>query len=66
MSIKAFHIFFIVCAILISLIFAVWAIVQGNLSANQMYSGAGCIAVMIAVGLTYYGFNFVKKTKLTA
>ena len=63
MSIKAFHIFFIICAILISLIFAFWAINQGKLGANFAYTFSGCVSIAIAGGLTYYGIQFIKKSK---
>ncbi|MBL8013878.1 MAG: hypothetical protein JNN05_08530 [Candidatus Omnitrophica bacterium] len=65
MSIKAFHIFFIICAVIISLLFAVWAITKGDNSASSSYFFAGCLSFGIALGLGCYGVFFIRKAKLS-
>ena len=64
MSLKAFHFFFIVVAILLSLGFAGWCLVNyyspGGRKSDFVF-GAGSIA--LAVGLVIYERYFVKKLK---
>jgi hypothetical protein len=57
MSLKAFHIFFIVLAILLSVGCAVWAFVNGGMP----IFGSSC--AVVAVALVFYGINFLKKSK---
>jgi hypothetical protein len=57
MSLRAFHILFILLAILMSIGCAVWAFVNGVTPAF----GGSCVAA--AVGLIVYAFYFLKKSK---
>jgi hypothetical protein len=56
MSLKAFHIVFIVLSIVLSIGCAVWAFANGT-----MPFGAAC--AVVALALVAYGINFVKKSK---
>ena len=57
MSLKAFHIFFIVLAILLSAGCAVWGFANGLVPAFG-FSFAG-----LSVALMIYGINFLKKSR---
>ena len=57
MSLKAFHIFFITLSVLLSLGCAVWAFANG---AAPLF---GILALVIAVGLIFYGVTFLRKAK---
>ena len=57
MSLKAFHIIFIVLSIVLSIGCAVWAFANGPMLAF----GSG--SAVVAVALIIYGFAFVKKAK---
>jgi hypothetical protein len=63
MSLKSFHIFFIVVSILTTLGFGLWTVVrssQGDASANIWL---GVISLIAGVFLIWYGFRFFKKLK---
>jgi len=63
MSLKSFHIFFIVVSILTTLGFGLWTVVrfsQGDASANLWL---GVISLIAGVFLIWYGFRFFKKLK---
>ncbi len=57
MSLKAFHILFILLAILLASGCAAWAFVNGV----ELYFGVG--SVVVAVGLVAYGVWFLKKSR---
>jgi hypothetical protein len=64
MSLKAFHIFFISLASLMTLACGVWALktyFSPDPRAWQLWFGLG--ALLISVSLMIYGCRFVKKTK---
>lgn len=63
MSIKAFHIFFIICAVLLSFVFAAWALVQGKNTGSQEYLNVGYFSVAVALGLLAYGVHFIRKAR---
>ena len=63
MSLKSFHIFFIVVSTLTTLGFGLWTVVrfsQGDASANLWL---GVISLIAGVFLIWYGFRFFKKLK---
>lgn len=64
MSLKAFHLVFIVAAILLALCFSAWALV-GYFSQQggtwELVAGIG--SLLVAVGLIFYERYFLKKTK---
>ena len=64
MSLKAFHLVFIVASILLALGFGAWSLV--NYFAHQAgvwYLVAGAGSLIAAVGLVFYERYFLKKTK---
>ena len=64
MSLKFFHIFFIILSILLALGFAYWAI-NGYFTDDHgigMLLG-GIVSIVIGVGLIVYGKYFLKKLK---
>lgn len=61
MSLKAFHITFIVASVLASLGFTAWAAWQRFAVGNGAYTALGLIALLVGVGLIFYGRAFVRK-----
>lgn len=59
MSLKAFHLIFIVVSIALAFGFGVWLVLQGGLL--NILLGVGSFAV--GVGLIFYERYFLKKTK---
>lgn len=57
MSLKAFHILFIILAILLAAGCAVWAAV------NQAPAAFGIVSAVVAVALVIYGICFLKKSR---
>ena len=57
MSLRAFHILFILLAILLAIGCAAWAFV------NETAFGFGVASCFVAVGLLVYGIWFLKKTR---
>jgi len=57
MSLRAFHIFFIFLAIVLSLVCSWWSF------SNGVALPFGIGSVVVAVGLTIYGFFFIKKAR---
>lgn len=60
MSLKAFHVFFIVAAILLALWVTAWGLTGGGGSWAPLL---GVAAAVVAVGLVIYLVNFLKKMK---
>lgn len=60
MSLKAFHIFFVVVSTLTALGFGVWALGQ---PADAGYRVLGILALLVGIALPVYGWWFLKKTK---
>lgn len=64
MSLKAFHIFFIALATLMSLACGVWALKASGAEdarPGQLWFGLG--ALLVSAGLVVYGRSFLKKMK---
>ena len=64
MSLKAFHIFFIALAILISFGFAAWVFLGG--AGDRGSTGltlTGIASGVIGVGLIVYGIHFIRKAR---
>lgn len=57
MSLRAFHIFFILLSTLLAAGFAVWAY------SNQVGVAAWVISGLASIGLGAYGVNFVRKSR---
>ena len=63
MSIKALHIFLISCAVLLSLLFAVWAFIHSNNTGDKAYFNVSVLSAAVGIGLGFYGVYFMKKAK---
>lgn len=63
MSLKAFHIFFIIMSIVITLGFAawVWFGASGDQKASLSFMAAS--SAVLGVGLIGYGFHFLRKSR---
>ena len=57
MSLKGFHVFFIILATLLAIGFAAWSLM------NQTAVPIGICSAILALGLIVYGVWFVKKSK---
>ncbi len=63
MSLKFFHVLFVVLATLLSVGFAVWSFAQAAAGAGGLYRVLGILALVVAVALVVYGRWFLKKMK---
>ena len=62
MSLKAFHIVFVVLSVLLSIGFGVWAVGQSH-NGGAGFLFAAATAVVVAAALVAYGFWFLRKLK---
>ncbi len=63
MSLKAFHIFFICAAIVLTTGFGYWGLSEFELLRNVWMLALGGVSLAGAVGLTVYLFWFIRKAK---
>jgi xanthosine utilization system XapX-like protein len=63
MSLKFFHVLFVVLATLLSVGFAVWSFMQVAAGAGALYLVLGILGLVVAVALVIYGRWFLKKMK---
>ncbi len=63
MSLKAFHIFFIVLSVATSAGFALWLLQQYLRSGAGIYILFAALSFAVAVSLVWYGIRFVRKLK---
>jgi len=63
MSLKHFHVFFIVLAVLCTLGFGAWALFASSELVGTWGRIGGVISILIGAGLVPYGMWFVKKSK---
>ncbi len=63
MSLKAFHIFFIVLSTLLALAFGVWAVDDFGRSGSFVHLGLGVGSFLASVALVRYGVWFLRKLK---
>jgi DNA-binding transcriptional regulator of glucitol operon len=64
MSLKAFHILFIVASTLLCIVFGTWAIRQyasGQGTAGELV--LGIVSLLLGAGLVWYGKYFLRKLK---
>ncbi len=61
MSLKSFHIFFIVVAVLGSLGFCLWAFTRGGATAGSELGVLAISSVVLAIALAVYGTWFIVK-----
>jgi hypothetical protein len=59
MSLKSFHVFFIVLAVLSSLGFALWAFTRGGAELASGLGATGVFSALMGVALAVYGVWFV-------
>ena len=63
MSLKAFHILFIIVSVLLSFGFGVWGIYTHLSFGNVTFLIMGIVSFVIGIALIIYGINFMKKLK---
>ncbi|MBI5473421.1 MAG: hypothetical protein HY961_13835 [Ignavibacteriae bacterium] len=63
MSLKAFHIFFIIASIVLALGFAIWEVNRYTSSGEVLELFAAIVAVLMAIGMIAYGIRFMRKLK---
>ena len=63
MSLKAFHLIFIILSIFFTLMFGLWAVVNHSSSGETAELVMGIISLMGTVGLSVYLCYFIKKLK---
>ena len=63
MSLKAFHIFFIIVSTLLSLGFGVWAVDDFGQSGNRVHLTLGVGSFIASGALVWYGVWFLRKLK---
>ena len=63
MSLKAFHILFIIFSILLAFGFGVWEIAGFSKSDDISQLVVGIISFLIGIGLVVYGIRFLRKLK---
>ena len=59
MSLKDFHIFFILISVILAIFFGGWCVKQGGV----MYLVSGIVSFLVGIGLVVYLLLFVKKTR---
>lgn len=63
MSLKAFHIAFVIISTLLAVGFGLWAIAQGRANEEPLALAVGVASLLGAVGLIVYGRWFLGKLK---
>ena len=63
MSLKAFHIFFIVSAMVLGVCFGVWGIRDYGHSGNGVHLALGLASFPVTILLGWYGVWFLRKLK---
>lgn len=63
MSLKAFHLVFVILSILFSLVFGIWAVLSYVSSGETSKLVLGIISLAGTVGMSIYLFFFLKKFK---
>ena len=64
MSLKTFHIIFIVLAIGVCLFFGLWSCWYHSQHPNKLYLWLGLCTIGFALGLVIYGVKFFRKLRL--
>ncbi|MFN7140310.1 MAG: hypothetical protein ACK4UN_13320 [Limisphaerales bacterium] len=63
MSLKAFHIIFVTAATLLAFGFGAWALHSYTVSRSVLDLVMGILAVVMGVGMIWYGKYFLRKLK---
>ena len=63
MSLRAFHLVFIVLSVVLTAVMAAWAAGQYQLESNPGYLATGLASILAGGGLTVYVRRFQRKTR---
>jgi hypothetical protein len=63
MSLKAFHVFFIVVSIVFAAGFGVWGLREHSLGHNGRHLALGIISLLVGAALVAYLVSFVRKLR---
>ena len=63
MSLRTFHVIFIVCSIILTIGFGCWAIMNFQQQQGSAYLWTGVSSFAVALGLIFYEYSFLKKVK---
>ena len=63
MSLKAFHVFFVIASTLLALFFGGWGVFEFTRGGGGSYLGLGIGGFVAALALVGYGFWFLRKLK---
>lgn len=63
MSLKAFHVFFVLVSVLCALGFGAWAVADYQRSGSASVLALGVLGFAAAAALIWYGFWFMRKLK---
>jgi len=63
MSLKSFHIFFILLSIILAFAFGVWGVRDYGVTGRTMHLGLGIASFISSLALSYYLFGFFRKIK---
>jgi hypothetical protein len=63
MSLKAFHIAFIVLSTLLSFGFGLWCLLDSSARGNTLLLALGVFSFIADAGLIWYGIHFLRKLK---
>lgn len=63
MSLRAFHLLFIACSVMLAAFFAAWSAEQYQAGQGLVYGVSVALALATAAGLAVYGVAFQKKTR---
>jgi len=63
MSLKAFHLVFIILSIMFTIMFGIWGVVNHGSSGKTAELVMGILSLMGTVGLSFYLYFFLKKFK---
>lgn len=63
MSLRGFHVVFVVLALALSVLTGIWSLNQFRLAGGATWLTLGIVCLAVAVGLVVYGLWFVRKTK---
>ena len=61
MSLRAFHVFFISAAVILTLGTAVWCLGSAEAAGENMYRGLGVFSLLVSAALVVYGLRYVRK-----
>lgn len=63
MSLKGFHIIFVLATVSLSVFFSYWSYKQFQLTQSSGYMASVVVSIIVAIGFLVYGFLFAKKIK---